>query len=168
MKIAHLITDSLIFSAIFIGFKFFLLWLNPRLMLHRYPAMIQQQVPCRTPGEKRYYTYFLVASVLLQGLILLGRVLKAYSVAPISYWIIMVHVLFVLISWNVLDFILIDWLLIYTLTPSFVMIPGAETPEDYRHLSFYLKDFQRGLVASLIASCLLAGISYTLLTVGMA
>lgn len=54
--------------------------------------------------------------------------------------------------WNLLDLVLLDWFLLMTLKPSFMILPGTEGMKGYRDYAFHFRKFLNGIVFTLILS----------------
>ena len=52
--------------------------------------------------------------------------------------------------WNLLDLVLLDWFLLMTLKPKFMILPGTEGMAGYRDYGFHFKKFLNGIVFTFI------------------
>ncbi len=64
------------------------------------------------------------------------------------------------ITFNLVDLLLIDWLLICTITPKFAVIPGTEGMAGYKDYVFHLRGFLIGILISVVTGLLIAGIVF--------
>src|SRR5438552_18458767 len=95
---------------------------NPRLMLQDYPKDIQAAVPPKTDQEKRQTLYW----GLLFWLLLLGFPLASAlsaKAAHQSFFDIFLSAFGVFFLSNLVDWLIIDWLIFCTITPKFVVLP---------------------------------------------
>lgn len=60
---------------------------------------------------------------------------------------------------NFVDLLLIDWLVVETIQPSFLRFPGTEHLAGYWGYGFHFRGFLKGVLGSLIASLVIAGIT---------
>lgn len=113
---------------------------NPRLMLQDYPKDIQAAVPPKTAREQRQTRYVGLALLLLVIAFTLAAALSAkaahYSFSGIFFSAFGVSFLF-----NVVDWLIFDWLIFCTFTPAFAVIPGTEGMAGYKNYAMHLEDF---------------------------
>lgn len=104
----------------------------PRLLLHHQPKIIQNAVPARSEKEKRLaIVAALLSLVLVVGLPVLVSLASART--PVEAF---THAFGIVAVFGLVDLLIIDWLVICWLTPSFVVMPGTQgSPgyKDYRH-----------------------------------
>ena len=65
--------------------------------------------------------------------------------------------------WNVIDLVLMDCLIVCTITPKWVVIEGTEGCKGYKDYMFHFKGFMIGCVYSAISAVVLSGIVYLFL-----
>lgn len=80
-----------------------------------------------------------------------GGALAFVDAAVSTYLIFMVF--------NLVDLLLIDWLLVVTLRPRFVMIPGTEHLAGYGDYGYHFRAFLKGSLGGLILSLLIAAVA---------
>ena len=133
---------------------------NPRLFLQDYPEEIQAGVPPKTNLEKRQslitgipFLLLLFAVPLISTLIL-----KRQSGETISFILLFLNAFGVAFTFNLVDLLLLDWLLFCFVTPSFLVIPGTEGMQAYKDYGFHFRAFLMGTVLSIAAGLVIAGI----------
>jgi len=152
--------DGAILSAIASVFLAALLRFNPRLLLQDYPEDIQHRVAPKTEQEKRQSL-----RVGIPFLILLGAVpfistlaLKRQGGAAASFPQLFLNAFGVVFIFNLVDLLLLDWLMFCTLTPGFVVIPGTEGMEGYKDYGYHFRAFLTGTVFSIVAGLVIGGV----------
>ncbi len=60
---------------------------------------------------------------------------------------------------NLVDLVILDWLIFVTLQPKFTVLPGTEGLAGYKDYAFHFKAFLRGTVLCFLASLVIAGIA---------
>ena len=65
--------------------------------------------------------------------------------------------------WNVVDLLVMDWLIICKITPNWVVLEGTEGCKGYKDYFYHFKGFLIGCVYSAIMSVIIAGIDYFVL-----
>ena len=61
--------------------------------------------------------------------------------------------------WNLLDLVLLDWFLLMTLKPRFMILPGTEGMAGYSDYGFHFRKFLNGIVFTLILSGVVTAIA---------
>ena len=147
------IPASLLLSAIIL----ITILINPRLMLRSYPKDVQAAVPPSTGREKRLTLLLAVPF----WLVLLGFPTAAALAVKASnqgFLLIFLSAFGVMFLSNVVDWLILDWLIFCTLTPKFAILPGTEGLAGYKNYAMHFKGFLIGTALSVIVSLLIAGI----------
>jgi len=63
-----------------------------------------------------------------------------------------------MLSFNIVDLFIIDWLVFCTITPNFIVIPGSEGNPAYKDYRFHFIGFLKGCIFSTLGSLLYAGL----------
>jgi hypothetical protein len=142
---------SLGFSALLLA----MVRVNPRLMLQDYPKDIQAAVSPKTPEEKRQTLYWaLPLWVLMLGCPTAAALwAKAAHLGFLSVFLGAFGVAFLA---NLVDWLILDWLIFCTITPKFVVIPGTEGMAGYKNYSMHFKGFLIGTVVSVVIGLVIA------------
>jgi hypothetical protein len=135
---------AVLFSAAVLAIGVF----KPRAFLDasNVPADILAAVPARTAEEARQ------GKLLAAPLFVLMLAIPAYSAvtfaqqAGAGYWVLLAHTYLVLLVPFLADLLIIDWLILNTITPKFFVYPGTEGFAGYKDYGFHLRAHLRGLV----------------------
>ncbi len=148
---------SVVFSAIVLG----MVLVNPRLMLQDYPKDIQAAVPPKTATEKH--------QTVIWGLPLWGFLLGCPTVAALSDKAangnaleIIVAAFGVLFLSNLVDWLILDWLIFCTITPSFVVLAGTEGMAGYKNYRMHFRGFLIGTVLAILIALIITAILFFL------
>ncbi|MEE8570125.1 MAG: hypothetical protein V3S97_03890 [Candidatus Bathyarchaeia archaeon] len=138
----YTILHGLISGATFTGYIFLLMiTLSPRIWGYQdYPDSVKKKVPPQTKRERT------IAGIVGIPFIIFALGFPIYSVlalktqlgGEISFVDAFIHLLVLVMSANLGDLVILDWLIISKITPSFVVIPGSEV-EDYKDFSHHYK-----------------------------
>jgi hypothetical protein len=71
----------------------------------------------------------------------------------------------VLLVFNTVDVLILDWLVFVTLRPGIVVLPGTEGAEGYRDYGFHFRAFLKGLAGSLVGSLMVAGMTTAIMAI---
>lgn len=140
-----------------------LLRYNPRLILNKgdVPADILAAVPPKTQEEQRQamvlsLPFFIWSlGVPLASTLALSRERQSQA----SYWHLFLHALGVLSVFNLVDLVVLDWLIVCTITPDFLVYPGTKGMAGYKDKRFHLGAHRRGLPLMLVPALLIAAIA---------
>lgn len=155
MLIAHVV----IYNTLLAAALFFLVSRNPRYMMQDYPKEITALVPQKTPEEKRAslrYGFPFLALLLAYPLAL---ALHDTLVLNRSFIDTFSTVIILMMSFNLFDLLIIDWLIFCTITPRFMVIPGTEGHPGYRNYRFHARAFAKGTVFTIVASLVFSAAS---------
>ncbi len=133
---------------------------NPRLFLQDYPEAIQGQVPPKTEAEKRQSLLIGIPFLILLAAMpfLSTLALKRQGGELISFLQLFLNAFGVAFIFNLVDLLLLDWVLFCYLTPSFMVIPGTEGMPAYKDYGYHFRASLIGTVLSLVAGLVIAGI----------
>jgi hypothetical protein len=138
------------------------LWVSPRIFLHDYPAKIQEKVSPKTQAEKRLTFVFGIPLMLVM---LIGPFFSTLSLKEqgnTQYWALLLNAAGVVFIFNIVDWLILDWLLFCTITPRFVVIPGSEGMAEYKDYGFHFRGFLHGIAYSTLGGMIIAAIVYIL------
>jgi len=169
MSLWPIITNALIFgcilSAILFAMVLVLVRINPEIMLGDYPPDIQAKYGPMSERSKRQRI-----PVAILFLVVMFAIVAA-SFAPIlgavdrpRLFLASFTNLFVVFSvFNILDWLVLDWLIVVTLRPRFLVLPGTDGMAGYGDYAFHFRGFLIGIAITLVASILLSGLVTILL-----
>lgn len=152
----EVIIVGLIYSIILSVLVVFIQKLNPRILLQSYPKSIQEKVKQKNKKEHMYTKIFgSIFMILSLGIPLIYSIylINQYNV---SYMEVLIVNLIIFIIFNLVDLVIIDWIIICKITPSFIIIPGTEGNPDYKNYLFHIKGFTAGVLFSVVGSLLIA------------
>jgi hypothetical protein len=153
-----ILTDGAILASLASSWLILALWENPRIFLHDYPPKIQEKVPKNTKVERRHSYVFGIPFMLLLlfGSFFSTLSLKEHGNIPfLALWLNATGVVWV---FNIVDWLILDWLMFCTLTPRFVVIPGSEGMAEYKDYRFHFRGFLKGTALSIFGGLIIAGI----------
>jgi len=159
-SIRKIVLDGAILSFIASLLLIVSLRLNPRIWLQDYPEDIQNKVPPKTEQEKRLSLIFGIPFLVLLAAVpfISTLALKRQDGGDVSFLQLFMNALGVAFAFNLVDLLLLDWLMFCTITPKFVVIPGTEGMEGYKDYSYHFKASMIGTILSVVAGLVIAGI----------
>lgn len=160
MVLKTVIIDSLIFAGIANLYLFLtMITTNPRVWGYSdYPAAVKEKVPPPTRKEKLTavmlglpWTAFLVAYPFVASLRM-----RAALGDDFTFIFAFVHFFAMYQLASLVDLVLLDWLIISRITPSWVIIPGSVTA-DYKDFSRHFRGHARAALIMTGPALIFAG-----------
>lgn len=138
--------------------------IDPRIWLQDYPQTIQDRVPPKSAEERK------VSLILgIPFLVLLLAVPFASTLAlkhrhggDVPFLQLIANGFGVSFIFNLVDWLILDWLMFCTIIPQFVVIPGTEGAAGYKDYAFHLRGFLIGTAFSAVVGAVIAGITLLL------
>ncbi len=143
LNTARIVQDGALFSVVASAYLLLLLRFNPRIFLGHYPEEIRRIVPPRSNKERR--------TALLLGMLIavpLGSALiwRTATLGSRSFWDLFAYAFGVLFIFNLVDLVILDWLIVCWFQLGWAILPGTEhikVPNPYLH---HFKEFLMGTV----------------------
>ena len=157
---------GLVWSLMWMLYVFIIMHFFPWEMLHDYPEDIKKASTLEKPSAKKNAAGKITGALL--SLVILGFLICSplwqFSGAKASFITIFIYLLVVTMSWNVIDLLIVDFLVLCTITPKFMVFPGTEGCRGYKDYWFHFKGFLIGILYSALMALIFAGIDFALLT----
>jgi hypothetical protein len=138
---ARIARDGALLSVVTSTYLLLLLRFNPRIFLGHYPKEVRQIVPPRSKKERRMAIFL----GLLIGAPLASTLLwRTATLGSRSFWDLFAYAFGVLFIFNLVDLLVLDWLIVCLVKPRWVILPGTEhiaIPNPYIH---HFKEFLIG------------------------
>ncbi len=135
------------------------LWSNPRIWLNDFPADIRQAVPPKTDAEKRAsLRWGLPLMALLLGGPLVSTLLMERDGGEAPFGSLFGHAFVVAFAFNIVDLLVIDWLVLCTWTPRSLVLPGTEGMAGYKDYGHHFRHFLIGTVFSAVVALVVASL----------
>lgn len=158
--VSHALIWGLVLSAALFAMVLLLLWWNPEIMLKDYPPDIQaQHGPMSERSKRQRWPVGIAFLAVLVAIIAASfQGVRALEGGDISFAAAFLHSFTMFSLFNLLDWLVLDWGMV-ALQPRFVVLPGTEGMAGYRDYWFHFRGFLIGIVVTLLASLLTAGIA---------
>lgn len=157
MNIFQLLQLGLLWGTIF-GVVFSIAMLiigrvNAEMILNDYPPDVRAKfgpMSEKTRKQANLASILLLAALGLVVVLGLGQLRKVTGELSFLNTLIVTTIIFQV--WNLLDLVLLDWLLLMTLKPRFMILPGTEGMAGYSDYRFHFRKFLNGIVFTFILS----------------
>ena len=134
-------------------------------MLHDYPEDVRKAstLPEPTGKQKRNAKFFGgIGSVIIFGALIAFGLLR-FRAERADFLTLFWFLFIIAMSWNVIDLLVMDWLLVCTVRPAWLIIPGTENCSSYSDYRYHFKGFLIGCIYTTIMALIFAGIDYAIL-----
>lgn len=159
--LSHSIIYGLLFSAVMVISFILAALVNPEIWLKDYPPDIREKFGPMSARAMRQRTLMgMPVFALMIGIIVfsIAQLAQIKGSDP-SFVDIFINVFVVLFVFNLVDLLVLDWLIFVTIRPRIIVLPGTEGAAGYSDYGFHLRASLKGLVGSFVASLLIAGIA---------
>lgn len=154
----HGITYGLILSVgISVLFIAGALW-NREIMMRGYPPDIKAAYGPLRPETMRQRVLFMIPVLIFIAWVLNVAItrLPAITGQPPSFGPVFTTAFLVLMTFNLVDLLVLDWLIFVKLQPKFVILPGTEGMAGYQDYAFHFHGFLKGTIGMILVSLLIA------------
>ena len=158
--ISHALTYGFILSAVLFSLTLGLVRINPEIMLKDYPPDIQAKYgPMSDRSKRQRIPVAIFFVVVLFGIVVQSFMgVRTNISADIPFLAAFVHLFVVFSLFNLLDWLVLDWLIVVTIRPRFMILPGTEGLAGYADYGFHFRGFLIGSVITFVTSLLVAGV----------
>jgi hypothetical protein len=140
---ARILRDGALLSLAGSTYLLVLLRFNPRIFLRHYPKEVREIVPPKSEKERRMSLLLGLLIAVPFAAVLLWR---TATLGSHSFWELFAYAFGVLFIFNLVDLLILDWLIVCWIEPRWVILPGTEhivIPKQYFH---HFKGFLQGTV----------------------
>jgi hypothetical protein len=163
VNIYKIILDGLFLSGIASIFILVTFRLYPRLWRQDYPPDIQDLVPPKTFKEKQISLIVGIPFLILLFTfpLISTWMVKTQQTGESSFTLLAVHAFGVAFVFNLVDLLVLDWLIFCLITPKFIVLPGSEGAKGYKDYWFHFRGFLIGTVFSAILGVVIGAIIFS-------
>ena len=151
----RIVRDGALLSVVASTYLLVLLRFNPRIFLGHYPKEIRQIVPPRSKKERRMS---ILLGLLIGAPFAVALLWRTATLRSHSFWELFAYAFGVLFIFNLVDLLILDWLIVCWVKPNWVLLPGTEhiaIPNPYVH---HFKEFLMGTAGLVIVGLAIAAL----------
>ena len=136
--------------------------INKEMWLQDYPADVKARWGPISEKARRQRLVFAIfffgvmIGAMVYDVIHLERVLGT----PPSFLAIFASIVIVFALFNLVDAVIIDWLILMVLWPGLIILPGTEGMAGYKDTRLWTKNLLKGFVLAPLAGVLVAGVVF--------
>jgi hypothetical protein len=163
-EITLILRNSLFYGAILSAFLSLLiigsLYYNAEMWAGDYPPDIKKKFGPISDKAKRQQIIISIPffGALIVSIVLANLRLQSVITYDLAFWMLFLNSFIVVMTFNLVDLLILDGLLLVIRQPDFAILPGTEGMAGYKDFGFHVRGFLVGTVLSLIAGLIAAGI----------
>jgi len=139
----RIVRDGVLFSVVASTCLIALLRFNPRIFLRHYPREIREIVPPKSEQERQLS---ILLGLLIGVPLASALVWRVATLGSHSFWELFAYAFGVLFIFNLVDLLVLDWLIVCWLEPRWVILPGTEHVVIRKQYLHHFKGFLIGTV----------------------
>ena len=151
---------GMIFGVVFSAAMLIIGRINAEMILNDYPPDIREKYGAMSEATRKQANLMTLPLLATLGLVVvlgLGQLREISGALTFIETLIVSTVIFQM--WNLLDLILLDWFLLMTLKPKFMILSGTEGMAGYRDYKFHFRKFLNGIVFTFILALIVTVIA---------
>ena len=155
----RILRDGALLSVVASTYLLLLLRFNPRMFLRHYPKEIREIVPPKSAKEQRIS---ILLGLLIGAPFTSALLWRTATLGSHSFWEFFAYAFGVLFIFNLVDLLILDWLIVCWFEPRWVILPGTEhivIPKQYLH---HFKGFLMGTAGLVIVGLAIASLLHFL------
>jgi len=155
----HALAWGLALSAYMTAVIFVLARIDLTMWLNDYPPDVRERFgPMSAESRRRGYLLGLPAMAAGLAIAVIGTLRAGGGEEPLGFGASFLHMFVVMTVFNLVDLIVLDWLVFVRIRPRFLVLPGTEDCVGYDDDAFHFVAFLKGTVLITVLSALVAAI----------
>lgn len=155
----HSLIYGFIYSALLAGLILFSLWYNPEMWHQDYPEAVKAKFgPMSQAAKRERFWFSLLFFPVAFGFPLLAVGKLGVIMGNVGFAAAFLTVFIVFLIFNLVDLIIIDWLIAVYWQPARLILPGTADMPEYRDYGFHFRAFLKGLLFCPIMGLVLGGV----------
>lgn len=152
---------GLVFGGLFCVATLILGRIDAEMLLNDYPPDIRAKFGPMSPETRlKAKIASMPLLVLLLSVIVAAIAQLRQSTGELTFFNTFIFAILIFQVWNLLDLVVLDWFILMTLRPRFMILPGTEGLAGYKDYRFHFRKFINGMVLTLVLSTVIAGIAF--------
>lgn len=125
-----------------------------------YPQAIQEMIPPKDEQERKLSLILGIPFlILLFGIPLFSTIFLKKHNPDFSFLSLAFNAFGVAFAFNIMDWLILDWLIFCTITPKVMVLPGSEGAAAYKNYWFHFRGFLIGTVFSIVTGLIIGGVA---------
>ena len=163
--VLNALMKGLLWSVLWIVYVYMLLRWFPWEMVHEYPDDIKEKTTLKQPSEAENKKGKLIGGIYSIALFVILAVFPIlyFKGSSCTFGKVFLYTWIVAFTWNVIDLIVMDWLIVCTWTPDWIVLPGTRGCKGYKDYGFHFKGFLLGCIYISLTALIMAAVAYGVL-----
>jgi len=154
----HALAWGLVLSVYMTAAIFALARIDVGMWVNDYPPDIRERYgPIRPESKRRGLVLGIPAMVIGLAIAVIGT-LRAGGGEVLGFGELFLHMFVVMTVFNLVDLVVLDWLIFVRLRPRFLVLPGTEDCVGYDDDAFHFVAFLKGTALITVLSAIVAGV----------
>ena len=152
---------GIVFSLLFSALLLVMIRINPEMMLNDYPPEIKARYgPAGEKTKQQRKPFVILFFLIVFGVPLLSIMRLDQMIAGVpSFLEIFINIFTLFLVFNIVDLLILDWLIFCAITPRFIVLPGTEGMAAYKDYGFHFRGFLIGCVICLVSALVFASLA---------
>jgi len=152
---------GIVFSLLFSALLLVMIKINPEMMLNDYPPEIKARYgPASEKTKQQRKPFVILFFLIVFGVPLLSIMRLDQMIAGVpSFLEIFVNIFTLFLVFNIVDLLILDWLIFCAVTPRFIVLPGTEGMAAYKDYGFHFRGFLIGCVICIVSALVFASLA---------
>jgi hypothetical protein len=167
--INHGLVTGVIFSALMTVLIVISLMINKEIWINDYPKDVQAVYgPISEKGKRQRIVFTILVLAAFIGSIVVSNIQLASALGTDpGFWTVFANTVIMFVVFNLVDVVIIDWLLLIVLWPGLGILPGTENmTASYQDVKMHLTNAVKGFVLAPLFGLLTAGIAMLVMWAG--
>jgi hypothetical protein len=149
---------GIVFSLLFSALLLVMIKINPEMMLNDYPPDVKARYgPASEKTQQQRKPFVILFLLIVFGVPLLSILRLDQMIAGVpSFLEVFIDIFTLFLVFNIVDLLILDWLIFCTITPKFIVLPGTEGMAGYKDYGFHFRGFLIGCVICLVSGLIFA------------
>ena len=155
----RIVRDGALLSIVASTYLLVLLRFNPRIFLGHYPKEIREIVPPKSEKERRMS---ILLGLLIGAPLASALLWRTATLGSRSFWELFAYSFGVLFIFNLVDLLILDWLIVCWFNPRWLILPGTEQIVILKSYLHHFKEFVMGTVGLVFVGLAVAALLHFL------
>ena len=159
------LAEGLLWSGLWMAYLYMIMKFFPWEMLHDYLEDVRKASTLPVPDKEQKRKARIISgigSVIIFGALIVFGLLQFHA-EKTGFMSLFCFLFIIAMSWNVIDLLVMDFLLACTLRPAWLIIPGTENCSSYGDYGYHFRGFLNGCIISVLIAIIFSGTDYVIL-----
>lgn len=159
--LTHSLTFGAILSTLLTALFLALFLISPASWVNDYPPDIREKFGEMDAAARRWRSIAAIPTLVIMLGVPIWSVTRLVALAGpgVAFWQVAFSVFIVATTFNLIDLVILDWLIFVTWQPRRIVLPGTEGMAGYKDFRFHLEASLKGQIGIVAVSLVFAGVT---------